>query len=510
MHLRVSLPLFAKLLLVFSLPLGGTTQGDDHLGSELVTSALSPTFVTHAPGFDNLLFVAEREGRVRTFDLDANKYLSEPLLDLGDDVYVGGEAGLLGVAFHPQFAANGRVFVHYSADEAEDGSHTSYVRSYEVPDIGLGALEVDMASETTVLAIPQPDRRHNGGWIGFSPRDDYLYIATGDGGHANDTGDGHTPEIGNAQDTTDNLLGKILRIDVDEDAFPNDDNLNYKIPESNPFVGVSGDDEIWAYGLRNPWRNSFDRETGNLWIADVGQDTREEVNFQSADSEGGENYGWRIREGSVDRVTGDVGGVKPPGNVDPIHDYGHVPAPDGGWSVIGGYVYRGPVAELQGDYVFADFVTNQIWSLNYDGSVVTDFVNRTDDLAPTTGQLRGIVSFGEDAAGNLYMVRRTGQIFRVTGVEAIAEMLGDYNANGIIDAADYNVWRDTFGQQGPGLAADGNGDGVVNVSDYNIWRDGFEEVSEGVDLPEPATGGALLCALVLCWTAARRRRGCPT
>src|SRR5690606_38231904 len=170
-----------------------------------------------------------------------------------------------------------------------------------------------------ILSFNQPQPNHNGGWIDFGPNDGYLYIATGDGGGGNDNGTGHTAGTGNAQDTTDNLLGKMLRIDGHGDDFPPDNPRNYAIPEDNPFVGVNGDDEIWSYGLRNPFRSSFDRANGDLWIGDVGQTRREEINYQPADSSGGENYGWRLREGIIP-TPGGVGGSRPEGNVEPIYD----------------------------------------------------------------------------------------------------------------------------------------------------------------------------------------------
>ena len=176
----------------------------------------------------------------------------------------------------------------------------SHIREYTVS----GNPNVANTSFTPVLSLDQPQTNHNGGWIGFSPNDDYLYIATGDGGGGNDTGTGHTPGTGNAQDTTSNLLGKMLRLDVNGDDFPADAARITAIPPTNPFkagVGVPGDDvgddEIWAYGLRNPFRDSFDRLTGDLWIGDVGQGQREEIDFQPASSTGAENYGWRLREG---------------------------------------------------------------------------------------------------------------------------------------------------------------------------------------------------------------------
>ncbi len=215
------------------------------------------------------------------------------------------------------------------------------------------------------------------------------------------------------------------------DDFPMDPQRNYAIPFDNPFVGLPDDDEIWVYGLRNPWRPSFDRDTGDLWIADVGQNWCEEVNVQPAASLGGENYGWRLREGTIQTPTGGVGGNPPPGAIDPIMDYTHtifqtcaVPGAGTGFtgsSVTGGYVYRGPVASLDGRYFFADYARALLWSLVWDGTDPTlndgnDYSDLTDhsgdpDFTPDVGAFSLISSFGEDDAGNLYIVDLDGEIF---------------------------------------------------------------------------------------------------
>jgi hypothetical protein len=288
----------------------------------------------------------------------------------------------------------------------------------------------DPGSATPVLSYGQPQSNHNAGWIGFGP-DGYLYIASGDGGGSHDNDAGHTPGTGNAQDLTDNLLGKILRIDVDGDGFPGDAQRNYAIPADNPFVGVPGDDEIWAFGLRNPWRASFDAQTGDLYIGDVGQGTCEEIDVQPASSGGGENYGWRLREGTLATIGGGVGGAPPLGAIDPILDYSHGgteacsdPGPAfTGISITGGYVYRGPIPVLDGRYFFADYGTSELWSLVWDGSDPSAFdgTNYTDltdhtgdpDFAPDVGSLDSVVSFGEDEARNLYVLDLDGDVFRL-------------------------------------------------------------------------------------------------
>jgi hypothetical protein len=241
--------------------------------------------------------------------------------------------------------------------------------------------------------------------MAFGP-DAFLYIATGDGGSGGDPGN-------RAQDLSE-LLGKILRIDVDQDDFPAEADRDYGIPLDNPFAATAGADEIWAYGLRNPWRCSFDWLTGDLYIGDVGQGAWEEIDIQLASSPGGENYGWNIREGSHcfppalgDGVCGDLS------LVDPVYEYPHASAPDGGFSVSGGYVYRGPIAAIDGLYFFADFVTRQIWSFAFDGMSRTPVDNWTAQLTPPVGSVDLISSFGEDADGNLYIVDLGGEIFKL-------------------------------------------------------------------------------------------------
>jgi hypothetical protein len=213
----------------------------------------------------------------------------------------------------------------------------------------------------------------------------------------------------------------LLRIDVDGDDFPGDVMRNYAIPSDNPFVDATGDDEIWSYGLRNPWRASFDRATGDLYVGDVGQNAREEIDVQPAGSAGGENYGWRLREGTIQTPSGGVGGNRPPGAVDPIYDYTRGAGSFQGFSVTGGYVHRGPIAEIQGHYFFADYVSERIWSLVWDGSDPADFdgtnwtglTDRTAELATGTHSVDQISSFAEDALGNLYVLDLGGEIFRI-------------------------------------------------------------------------------------------------
>jgi len=378
----------------------------------LVTSAVSLTGAVHAPGDATRMFVTEQRGRILILDLGTNTFLGTPFLDIDSRVInTGNERGLLGLAFHPNYASNGLFYVNYSRNTDGD----TVVAEYQVtanPNVA------DFNSERILLTIDQPNSNHNGGWMGFSPLDDYLYIATGDGGNFCDTGTGHTSGIGNAQDLT-KLLGKMLRIDP-LGGIP------YGVPASNPFVGVAGADEIWAYGLRNPWRASFDRDTGDLYVGDVGQDIREEVDFQPGLSIGGENYGWRCREGfacasngasGCPSTTGCTCPTEQPTLTSPVHDYSHAGNP-GVCTVIGGYVYRGSaLPQLHGRYFFADYCSGDIWSFRLIDGVKQGFRSFKPDFSPSLDgfNINSIQSFGEDANGELYIVTSSA-IFKIVPV----------------------------------------------------------------------------------------------
>lgn len=395
-----------------TLPTRPSALDAPRLGTDrLMTSVNSLTFATHAPGDPDRLFVVEKRGRIMILDLNTLVLSGTPFLDIDSRVTnsIGGssELGLLGLAFHPDYANNGLFYVHYS-----NLLNDTVVAEYAVtanPDVA------DFNSERIVLTVDQPQTNHNGGWIGFSPLDGYLYIALGDGGNFCDTGAGHTAGIGNAQDITSNLLGKMLRIDPTG-------GVPYAIPATNPFVGISGDDEIWAYGLRNPWRASFDSATGDLYIGDVGQDLREEVDYQPSSSFGGENYGWRCREGNAcstagasacPATTGCTCPTVQPSLTPPVHEYSHSPPPAPTTfvcSVIGGYVYRGAaLPHLAGHYFLADFCGNAIWGFRIHDGAKIGFKNWTSQLTPSLDgfAVTSIQSFGEDANGEIYIVSST-------------------------------------------------------------------------------------------------------
>jgi glucose/arabinose dehydrogenase len=440
----------------------------------IVSGLVRPVFVTSPPGDDRLFIVEQRSGsngRVRVFQDGALQ--STPFLTVSG-VTTGSEQGLLGLAFHPDYAANRKFYVNYTTTGGGAAGKTvvaEYLASAGDPDVA------DAGSARTLLEINQPQTNHNAGWMAFGP-DGYLYISSGDGGGGGDTGTGHTSGTGNAQDITDNLLGKILRIDVNSDDFPADPNRNYAIPATNPFVGVTGDDEIWAYGLRNPWRNSFDRDTGDLMIADVGQNAWEEVNYQPASSTGGENYGWRLKEAT--HCYNPSTGCDPGGLTDPIYEYAHSDntnnafscgdPPPTGCSITGGYVYRGSIGSIAGRYFLADYCSDRIMSFEIVGGAATDCQEHTAEFAPGGGlAIDSISSFGEDDAGELYICDLNGgEVFKI---------VGDSDGDGVPDFLDLcpdtipGATVDNDGCPDPPIPADFDNDGDVDQGDVGAFID---------------------------------------
>lgn len=380
---------------------------------QVASELSSPLFVTAPPNDTDHLYIVEQgsgdTASIRVLNLNTGILNPTPFLVISDFI-TGGERGLLGLAFDPNYATNGYFYVNVSVPrQGSIGNHDTVVRRYTAtsPD------QVDPNSAKSIIRFNQPFSNHNGGWLGFSPNDDFLYIANGDGGSANDPNN-------SAQDLN-SLLGKIIRIDVERDDFPADPENNYGIPADNPFVASPGNDEIWAYGLRNPWRSSFDRLTGDFYIADVGQNAREEINFQSTTTAPGQNYGWKIQEGFRCADNSQANGNPPCGDpslIDPVYDYSYGSGENQGRSVTGGYVYRGPIDELQGHYFFADFINDRIWSLEVDRTngimIPGSFTDWTDTFnANLANSISNISSFGEDAQGNLYIVSLQGDIFRL-------------------------------------------------------------------------------------------------
>lgn len=362
--------------------IGGGTSGAPAIRLESVATGLSePIGLFHAGDGSGRLFIIEQAGTIRI--LQNGTVGQTPFLDIRDRVSAGGERGLLGLAFHPKFEENGRLFVNYTSPTG--GLHTV------ISEFKAGGGAADPGSERILLTIPQPFSNHNGGNIVFGP-DGFLYIGMGDGGSGND------PQ-GNGQNLG-TLLGKMLRIDVDQKASGKE----YAIPPDNPFLGTSGAaPENWAYGLRNPWRFSFDSQTGLLYAGDVGQSAREEIHVIRK----GGNNGWNPMEGTICTP-----GVNPDcdksGYDLPIIDY---PRSEG-TTVVGGYVYRGSaIPNLPGAYLYGDFGSGRLWMLRYDGSAVSD-----QRLLLETG--KNISSFGEDEQRELYLTDYGGEIFKIVSGQA--------------------------------------------------------------------------------------------
>jgi hypothetical protein len=513
-------------------------------GRTLVASGLSaPMFTTHAPGDPSRLFIAERgttvsnvtTANIRVLDLTTGALLATPYLSI-PNITTSGEGGLLGMAFHPDFQSNGKFYVYVTVNDSDPNSaFTSHIREYTAPSPTSNTANPTPRPIMQWLQTPQTN--HKGGFIGFSPNDDYLYIMSGDGGGGNDQGTGHTEPGGNAQDITNNFFGKVLRIDVDSDDFtentPADMARNYGIPHDllegsviatpgNPFApdhpgenDPAGDNEVWAYGLRNPFRAGFDRATGDLWIGDVGQGRREEIDFQPGTSAGGENYQWRAREGFIQ--TPSVGGPAPAGSTLPIWDYKQPDSPDitaadagfTGETVIGGVPYRGPDPTLQGVYFFTDTASNQIWTLRRpNGTQPLDVDNVTSMLPANTGSPNSPVAISEDANGNLYITYLSGSVYRIN---TNAFTPGDFNGDALVDGADLAIWRDGIGTSRPSrTTGDADADGDVDGHDFLVWQQNLGWSALNVPaagaalVPEPASGAlGITCAIVLLF---RRRR----
>lgn len=406
------------------------------LATELVAGGFDlPTYAT-APAHDARVFVLEQNsGLVRVIKDGA--VLAQPFLDLAGTAMGGGEGGLLCLAFHPLYRLNGRFFVTYT--DLDD-------------DLVLAEFQVDPAnpdralpdSGAILLELDKPFSQHNGSMIAFDPLDGMLVLSTGDGGAGNDPFN-HAQDLGSR-------LGKLLRLDVDSGA-------PYVVPPDNPFLGVPGAaPEVYAYGLRNPWRFSFDRDTGDLWIGDVGQEEREEIDLLPARSGGGQNFGWRCMEGTLCTELGGCGCPLAP-SVAPVHEYDH----EEGCAVTGGYVYRGDaIPELQGRYFFADYCTSRVWSFEVpaDGVGPVSVLEHTQELKPPGGSLGFVAAFGEDGDGELLVVGQLGDVRRVV----LAPPAPDCDGDGVPDAEEL----------ASGAAFDTDGDGVPDSC--QLLLDGSEVV----------------------------------
>lgn len=358
------------------------------LGTEDVANGFnSPISVTHAGDGSDRLFVTQQGGQIKV--VENGSHLPIPFLDISPLITSGGEQGLLGLAFHPDYSSNGYFYVNYTDTDGD-----TVVARYNV---STGDNNIaDPNSALTVITFDQPFGAHNGGDLNFSPNDGFLYISSGDG-----SGDPMA-----AQDTN-SLLGKLLRIDVDGDDFPGDNLKNYAIPADNPFVGVTGADEVWVSGLRNPWRFSFDRLNGDIFIGDVGEDTWEEFNQVAASSSGGENFGWPCFEGPD--ASGLIGCEANGPNELPIATLQHSQPGSNYCSAVGGYRYRGTEYQgLTGWYLFTDWCDGTYfaarpqgmgWEVHNMGSLIGGFA---------------VTSMGEDEGGELYAVAWSALI-KITG-----------------------------------------------------------------------------------------------
>ena len=381
---------WAMALVGLALPGRASAQLAPEIALETVLTGLDrPTAIAHTG--DLRLFLTLQRGRIVV--VEDGRLLAAPFLDIQSLVSCCGEQGLLGLAFHPRYGENGYFFVDYT-----NASGDTVIARYRVSPSNPNA--ADLSSGAVLLTIPQPFSNHNGGQLAFGP-DGYLYIGMGDGGSANDP-------MCNGQ-REDTLLGKILRIDVDVNAGTPP---FYGIPPDHPFAAPSGArDEIWAKGLRNPWRFSFDRSTGDLYVGDVGQGAREEVDFQPAESGGGQNYGWKVMEGTQCGGGGTSGCPSgtatcgSPGLTLPIVEYPHS---GGDCSITGGYVYRGTVnsVRLRGVYLYGDYCTGKIWG-------ATRTITGSWSTYLFSPRAAGLTTFGEDAAGEIYLATESGRLARI-------------------------------------------------------------------------------------------------
>lgn len=372
-----------------------------------------PVDLQQAQGENTPMVVAEQSGKIFIVDPESGVKI-KVMMDLTGYVSrTSNEEGLLGLAFSPNFEQDHRFYLYYTkAELTEEAPPKEIGKKRKKPKVNNresrisrfvmdpDTLTADAAREEILLSFDQDFGNHNGGWIAFGP-DGHLYIGAGDGGAAND------PKR-RAQDLK-TPLGSLLRIDVSAEK-------GYTVPQDNPFVTwPNAKPEIFAYGLRNPWRCSFDSETGDLWVADVGQNHWEEVNWIPLSRLKGANFGWRLREATHATPKKDVGGKAPIQAIDPIYEYGHdMSKPTDGLSITGGHVYRGARKDWQGRYFFADYVAKRLWSIRQEEGEVVDFKNHTADLVLPEGKTLGpISSFGRDQEGEFYLLDLEGSIYRM-------------------------------------------------------------------------------------------------
>lgn len=436
----------------------GTVRGAPVTTVSVATGLNRPVYACSPPGDTSRLFIVEKRGVIKILDLGSGTVLPTPFLDI-DTLVVNptsgqDERGLLGLAFHPNYANNGNLYVNYIDTSSAPGD--TVVARYRVQGDPMTSNVANPASALILLTVDQPESNHNGGCMQFGP-DGMLYIGLGDGGGFND----QHGTIGNGQNTS-TLLGKLLRLNVD---IPSP-----YVPADNPFVGAGPPlDEIWALGLRNPWRFSFDALTDDFYLADVGQNTWEEVNYIPAGSGGGQNYGWRCMEGNACFIS--------PSGPDcvcngqnltyPIHVYNHS---NSRCSITGGYVYRGSVIPGEnGNYFYGDFCTGEIWSFRVVNGAATGNTLRLTHSALT--------SFGQGGDGELYVVTGTSTAGGVVRrIVPLHNNPADINADGSIDQADADLLTQALlgvdlGDPALMNRADVNGDGTHDGEDIQAWLD---------------------------------------
>ncbi|MGB3624710.1 MAG: PQQ-dependent sugar dehydrogenase [Henriciella sp.] len=374
-----------------------TDVAEDGVMEVIGSGFTQPLYIEPIPG-TALLAVVEKGGLIRTLDPATGTIGGVAVLDVSGEVSTNSERGLLGMAFSPGFASDRTFYVNLT-----NTAGNTEIRRYQM--MTGSSTQADPATADIIFTAAQPAGNHNAGWIGFSNAG-LLYVPLGDGGGGGDPDE-------NAQDVNE-VLGKVLRLDISGDDYPADDLRDYAIPPSNPFASGGGRPEIFAIGVRNPFRCSVDAVTGDLFIGDVGQNAIEEIDRLPPDG-AGVNFGWDTREG-----TQSFEGPDDPAFTDPVAEYGHGSGPFEGNSVTGGLVYRGPVATIQDHYVFADFVSDNWWSIPVDdlvnGSTVPSgqFQRLNDLFPPDTGTLSSIAAFGLDADGNLLVVSITGSVYRLS------------------------------------------------------------------------------------------------
>jgi glucose/arabinose dehydrogenase len=361
---------------------GAPVAGTPALTATVIASGFAQPLDMQSNGVDCRLFVVEQQGRIRIVRDGA--VLDPPFLDARSLTAPGGERGLLGLAFHPRYATNGRFYVNYT-DKSGDTHISEFTANPPTSDT------VDLATERPLLFVPQPFANHNGGGLAFGPKDGFLYIGLGDGGSGGDP-------FGNAQNRGV-YLGKMLRIDVDNGK-------PYAIPSGNPFAAdTKALPEIWAYGLRNPFRFSFDKESGDLLIGDVGQSAVEEIDLGLASRGGGEDYGWNITEGSA--CYSPSSSCDKTGLTLPIKEYGH----GEGCSVIGGAVYRGRrLPGYQGTYFYSDYCSSFVRSFKVANGQASEALDWSATLGKT---LHNVTAFGTDSAGEMYIVDQHGELYQI-------------------------------------------------------------------------------------------------